>query len=45
MLLIASDIDIEQKERFLGCPQTKVPLESALLDACAVLRGLVHNAS
>ncbi|MCS3458357.1 PTS fructose transporter subunit IIB [Aeromonas sp. BIGb0445] len=37
LVLIASDIEIEQKERFLGCPQRQVSLESVLLNAVAVL--------
>jgi len=38
LVLIASDIDIEQRERFLGCTVRTVPLESVLLDATAVLK-------
>ncbi|MFQ2192447.1 PTS fructose transporter subunit IIB [Aeromonas jandaei] len=40
LVLIASDIDIEQKERFLGCHIHRVSLETVLLDAQAVLRSL-----
>ncbi|QWL57349.1 PTS fructose transporter subunit IIB [Aeromonas jandaei] len=40
LVLIASDIDIEQKERFLGCHIHQVSLETVLLDAQAVLRSL-----
>ena len=39
-MLIASDIEIEQKERFLGCPIHQVTLETVLLDANAVLKAL-----
>jgi PTS system fructose-specific IIB component len=38
LVLIASDIEIEQKDRFLGCPIHQVALEAVLLDAVAVLR-------
>ncbi|MGH1410760.1 MAG: PTS fructose transporter subunit IIB [Aeromonas sp.] len=38
LVLIASDIEIEQKERFLGCHIHRVRLETVLLDAQAVLR-------
>ena len=37
-MLIASDIEIEQKDRFLGCRVRQVSLESVLLDANAVLK-------
>ena len=40
LVLIASDIEIEQKERFLGCPIHQVRLETVLLDANAVLKAL-----
>lgn len=40
LVLIASDIEIEQKERFLGCPVHQVTLEIVLLDANAVLKAL-----
>ncbi|HHQ4560150.1 PTS fructose transporter subunit IIB [Aeromonas hydrophila] len=38
LVLIASDIEIEQKDRFLGCPIYRVALEAVLLDAVAVLK-------
>lgn len=38
LVLIASDIEIEQKNRFLGCPIHQVALEAVLLDAVAVLK-------
>ncbi|WP_421170330.1 PTS fructose transporter subunit IIB [Aeromonas dhakensis] len=38
LVLIASDIEIEQKDRFLGCPIHQVALEAVLLDAVAVLK-------
>ncbi|MGY3911122.1 PTS fructose transporter subunit IIB [Aeromonas piscicola] len=40
LVLIASDIEIEieQKDRFLGCQVRQVSLESVLLDASAVLK-------
>ncbi|WP_323980801.1 PTS fructose transporter subunit IIB [Aeromonas media] len=38
LVLIASDIEIEQKERFLGCNVRQVSLESVLLDAATVLK-------
>ena len=40
-MLIASDIEIEQKDRFLGCPIHQVKLEAVLLDAVAVLKTAV----
>lgn len=40
LVLIASDIEIEQKDRFLGCRTHQVRLETVLLNAQAVLRGL-----
>ncbi|WP_421306577.1 PTS fructose transporter subunit IIB [Aeromonas veronii] len=40
LVLIASDIEIEQKERFLGCTIHQVRLEIVLLDANAVLKAL-----
>lgn len=43
LVLIASDTDIEQKERFLGCPQRVVPLEAVLLDASAVLKAAISH--
>lgn len=39
LVLIASDIDIEQQERFEGCLLRQVKLELVLLDAVAVLKG------
>lgn len=38
LVLIASDIEIEQKDRFLGCTVRQVSLESVLLNASAVLK-------
>lgn len=38
LVLLASDIEVEQKERFLGCPQRRVSLEAVLLDPIAVLQ-------
>lgn len=38
LVLIASDIEIEQRERFLGCPVRQASLEAVLLDASAVLK-------
>ncbi|HEH9399248.1 TPA: PTS fructose transporter subunit IIB [Aeromonas sobria] len=40
LVLIASDIEIEQKDRFLGCAIHQVTLETVLLDAMGVLKGL-----
>ena len=44
LVLIASDIEIEQKERFLGCNVRQVSLESVLLDAAAVLKAITPGA-
>ncbi|MGY3943115.1 PTS fructose transporter subunit IIB [Aeromonas tecta] len=44
LVLIASDIEIEQKERFLGCPLRQVSLESVLIDAIAVLKAATLGA-
>ncbi|MGE6232877.1 PTS fructose transporter subunit IIB [Aeromonas media] len=44
LVLIASDIEIEQKERFLGCNMRQVSLESVLLDAAAVLKATTPGA-
>ena len=44
LVLIASDIEIEQKERFAGCPLRLVSLESVLLDAAAVLKAATAGA-
>lgn len=44
LVLIASDIEIEQKERFLGCNVRQVSLESVLLDAAAVLKASTPGA-
>lgn len=44
LVLIASDIEIEQKERFLGCAVRQVSLESVLLDAAAVLKAATPGA-
>ena len=44
LVLIASDIEIEQKERFLGCTVRQVSLESVLLDAAAVLKAATPGA-
>lgn len=44
LVLIASDIEIEQKDRFLGCRVRQVSLESVLLDASAVLKALAPDA-
>ncbi|MBP6792824.1 PTS fructose transporter subunit IIB [Aeromonas media] len=44
LVLIASDIEIEQKERFLGCNVRQVSLESVLLDAAAVLKATTPGA-
>lgn len=44
LVLIASDIEIEQKERFLGCPLRQVPLEAVLIDAVAVLKASISGA-
>lgn len=44
LVLIASDIEIEQKERFLGCTVRQVSLESVLLDAAAVLKAITPGA-
>lgn len=44
LVLIASDIEIEQKERFLGCLLRQVSLESVLLDASAVLKASTSGA-
>lgn len=43
-MLIASDIEIEQKERFLGCNVRQVSLESVLLNASAVLKASTPGA-
>ncbi len=43
LVLIASDIEIEQKERFLGCPLRQVPLEAVLIDAVAVLKASISG--
>lgn len=44
LVLIASDIEIEQKERFLGCNVRQVSLESVLLNAAAVLKASTPGA-
>ncbi|MDX7921345.1 PTS fructose transporter subunit IIB [Aeromonas media] len=44
LVLIASDIEIEQKERLLGCNVRQVSLESVLLDAAAVLKAATPGA-
>lgn len=44
LVIIASDIEIEQKERFLGCALHQVSLEAVLLDAVAVLRAAAPGA-
>lgn len=44
LVLIASDIEIEQKERFLGCSLRQVPLEAVLIDAVAVLKASISGA-
>ena len=44
LVLIASDIEIEQKERFLGCAVRQVSLESVLLNASAVLKATTPGA-
>ena len=44
LVLIASDIEIEQKERFLGCNVRQVSLESVLLNASAVLKATTPGA-
>lgn len=44
LVLIASDIEIDQKERFLGCNVRQVSLESVLLDAAAVLKASTPGA-
>ncbi|MBV7469439.1 MULTISPECIES: PTS fructose transporter subunit IIB [Aeromonas] len=44
LVLIASDIEIEQKERFLGCNVRQVSLESVLLNASAVLKASTPGA-
>lgn len=44
LVLIASDIEIEQKERFLGCPLRQVPLEAVLIDAITVLKASISGA-
>lgn len=44
LVLIASDIEIEQGERFLGCTVRQVSLERVLLDAQSVLRELPQPA-
>mgnify|MGYP003392236496 FL=1 len=44
LVLIASDIEIEQKERFLGCNVRQVSLESVLLNAAAVLKAATPGA-
>jgi PTS system fructose-specific IIB component len=36
-ILIASDIEIEQPERFIGIKYKKVSIEAVLTDACEVL--------
>lgn len=45
LILIASDIEIEQKDRFLGCPVKQVSLESVLLDAVKVLSAASNHAA
>lgn len=45
LVLIASDIDIEQQERFVGCRQKRVALEAVLLDASAVLKAAMSDAA
>ena len=44
LVLIASDIEIEQKERFLGCTVRQVSLKSVLLGAAAVLKAATPGA-
>ncbi len=44
LVLIASDIEIDQKERFLGCNVRQVSLESVLLDAAAMLKASTPGA-
>jgi len=38
MVLIASDIDIEQPARFTGLPITQIPIEKVLIDVDSVLK-------
>lgn len=45
LVLIASDVPIEQQERFTGCRQRRVKLESVLLNAQAVLRAAMADAA
>ena len=44
LVLMASVIEIGQKERFLGCTVRQVSLESVLLDAAAVLKAATAGA-
>lgn len=45
LVLIASDVAIEQQERFAGCRQRRVALETVLLNAQAVLKAAIADAA
>ncbi|MBK0019483.1 PTS fructose transporter subunit IIB [Kosakonia sp. S42] len=44
LVLIVSDIDIAQNERFAGCNVLHIPLESVLLDAKTALYKAIRHA-